>query len=326
MRRFAFFFSMAILLAPLGAPIVHAQNFSAGDELTVSISPQFPRPYDTVTATVSSTQLDLSAGTIVISVNGKVVGENARSASFQVGGAGVKTVISVKVTDAAGTHAGSLTIYPEEVSLMLEPSSTVPPFYKGARMVASEAPVRLVALPNFKTAAGTAIPAGSLVYSWKFGDRVLEAQSGIGRSVLSATAPVRYRDARITVTVSTQDKSLVAQAGTLVTPVDPVMRIYRNDPLSGIDFGTALTGTLGLTESEETFHAVPFFFASMPRINWSLNGTDNDTDPDLTVRTTGSTAGTALISARAEGGALSGAEARFTVQFGKTRSTGIFGL
>ena len=317
-----------LLLTPFCAASTHAQGIpTTVNELSLSISPQYPRPYDTVTVTVGSTQLDLASGIISITVNGKVVSEGERSATFTLGGPGVKTTIQATVKDALGTHSVSRTITPADVALVLEPTSTVPPFYKGAKLVASEGSLRLIALPNFQTAGGTAIAPQSLSYTWKFGDKILEAQSGVGKNVLVATAPVRYRDARITVTVTNADKSLVAQATTLISPVDPVIRMYRNDPLAGVDFSSALSGSFVLPSDEETFRAVPYYYASSPTLAWTLNGTDSGSDADLTVRTTGATKGTALLGVRAAVvGLLNNTEARLTVQFGEARSTGIFGL
>lgn len=328
MRIFALALVLTLLLGPASALPARAQTLPGSvEEVTLTLSPQYPRPYETVTATVGSTQINLAASTITISVNGKVIATGERSASFTVGGAGVRSLVQATAKDSAGTHATQISIFPEDVALVVEPSSSVPPFYRGAKLAASSGPVRVIAMPTFKTGAGAAVAPASLVYTWKFGDKILEAQSGIGKNVLTATAPVRYRDARITVTVTSQDQALVAQATSLLSAVDPLVRIYRHDPLLGINFASALSGTFALTSDEETFRAVPFFFASAPKIAWTLNGSDSGSDPDLTVRTTGASKGTALLGARvANPSALSDAEARLTVQFGQARSTGIFGL
>ena len=73
---------------------------------------------------------------------------------------------------------------------------------------------KTVALADFQSAPGTRLPASSLVYTWRLGNRVLTDSSGIGKSTLLATAPVRYRNADITVTVTSPDNSLVGEAAT----------------------------------------------------------------------------------------------------------------
>ncbi len=326
MRIVAFFLLFCMLLLPDAFP-AHAQGLPVGQEINFSFSPQYPRPYDKVTLTISSTMFDLNGSAIKISVNGTIISENERKATFTMGGPGSKSVVKVVATDTDGTHEMTQTLSPADVALVVEANSTVPPFYKGARLVASEGPVTLIALPDFQTASGTKIPTASLVYTWKFGDKILESQSGIGKNILRATAPVRYRDARITVTVTTQDKTMVAQGVTSVSPVDPFLRIYANDPLGGIDFAHILSGTFVLQGDEQTFRAVPYYYAALPKISWTLNGADSDQDPDLTVRTTGAAKGTAVIGTRAKDSkAINNTETRFTIQFGQARSTGIFGL
>ncbi len=326
MRIVAFSLLFFTFLFPMEAPAL-AQELPVGEELRFSFSPQYPRPYDRVTLTVSSSQLDLSASTISISVNGVVVGENERKATFTMGGPGSKSVVKVVTTDVDGTHEATQTLFPADVALVVEASSTVPPFYKGAKLVASEGPVTLIALPDFQTTSGTKIPAANLVYTWRFGDKILESESGIGKNILRAKAPIRYRDARITVTVTTQDRTMVAQGATSVSPVDPFVRVYKHDPLGSVDFAHILSGTFAMLGDEQTFRAVPYYYAALPKNAWTLNGTDSDQDPDLTVRTTGATKGTAVIGVRAQDSkVINNAETRFTLQFGQARSTGIFGL
>lgn len=327
MRLVSFTLALAIAFSIFVPPTAQAQGLPLPAELSVVLSPLYPRPYDTVTVTVKSTMLDLSASTITISVNGTTIAEGERTAWFVMHGPGEKFVVEVVTTDADGTHKIQKTISPADVALVVEPQTSVPPFYKGARLVASEGSVRLIALPDFQSAPGVRIPPQNLSYSWKFGDRILEAQSGLGKNVLSAIAPVRYRDALITLTVTTQDKALVAQSSVMVTPIDPFIRVYQNDPLTGIDLATALSKTFAMTADEHTFRAVPYFYSGSPKVAWTLNGTDSDQDPDLTVRTTGATKGTAVLGAHAsDTNVINNAETRFTIEFGAARSTGIFGL
>lgn len=326
MRIVAFSILFFALLFPNVAP-VRAQGLPVGQEIVFSFSPQYPRPYDRVTLTISSTMFDLNGSSIKMYVNDALISENERKATFTLGGPGTKSVVRVVATDVDGTHEVTQTLSPADVALIVEANSTVPPFYKGARLVASEGPVTLIALPDFQSASGTKIPPASLVYTWKFGDKILESQSGIGKNILRATAPVRYRDARITVTVTTQDKTMVAQGVTSVNPVDPFIRVYKNDPLGGVDFAHILSGTFAMLGDEQTFRAVPYYYAAFPKIAWTLNSADSDQDPDLTVRTTGAAKGTAVIGARArDSKVINNTETRFTLLFGQARSTGIFGL
>lgn len=322
MRLFSLFV-LTLLFAGFSFP-VYAQLAST-EPLTISINPQYPRPYDQVTVTVGSNLVNLSASAITISLNGQVVSEGARSAVIRVGGAGETTTIRATATTNGQTHSAVRAIRPAEVSLVLEPSTSAHPFYEGGKLVAPETRVRIVALADLRTSTGARIAPSQLAYTWKLGDKVLNEQSGLGKSVLDATAPVRYRDAQVSVTVATQDNSQSARSSIFVSPTTPLVRIYATDPLSGTDFAHAISGTYALTSSEDSFLAVPYFFKGTPSVAWTLNGTVSSREDTITVRTTGNQTGTALVSASVSDGAFEMGEARFTLQFGNT-STNFFGF
>lgn len=307
-----------------------AQELPGTDPLSLVVSPVYPRPFQTVTIAPRSTLVDLSSSRVRITVNGTQVYEGSGTAgtSFRVGGLGERTTAVVTVTDASGRSYTKTQVFrPAEVSLVLEPVSTTHPFYQGGALVGSEGAVRLVALADMRTAPGTRIPESELVYTWRLGNRVLTDASGLGKSTLRATAPVRYRNADITVTVTSRDSSLVGEARTLVSAVDPVSRIYRNDPLLGPLFDSALTGRFSMSDTEATFRGVGYFFAVPPTFAWTVNGSSNGTDKDLTVRATGNGRGTARLGFTAtETQSRRSADTGVTVDFGAERGFGFFGI
>lgn len=311
------------------ASSTYAQQFMGTEPLTIDISPQYPKPYEPITVTPGSTTIDLSGSTVTFLVNGKVVqqGSGTESATLQTGGPGEKTTITVTVVNNGRTYTKDLVIRPAEVALITEPVSTTHPFYQGASLVASEGRLRLIALPDVRTAPGSRVPASALVYTWKLGDRILTDASGIGRSVLIATAPPRYRNALVSLTVTTQDSSIVAQTLTNLDPVEPIVRVYQNDPLIGPWFATALPASFSMTATEATFRAVPYFFAGLPTLVWSVNGAPSGGDKDITVRASGNGAGTANLDvsvSQPDNNQL--ADTALSVRFGVNKPLGIFGL
>lgn len=318
--------SALFLSALAGSVPAHAQVGTA--PVTISISPQYPRPYQTISITPRSTQLNLAASTVTVSVNGTVIeeGTGVVTAYTRVGAAGERAVIRVSVTSAGQTYTAETSVRPADVSLIVEPISTAHPFYKGGTLVASEGRVRLVAIPDIRTANGAVAPE-NLVYTWRLGSQILEAASGIGRSSLTATAPVRYRDANVSVTVSTQDSAVVAQASTVIAPADPIVRIYRNDPLLGPIFDRAFSGTFAMNGEEDSFRMVPYYFAGRPALSWTVNAVASGGDDDITVRATGTGRGSALLSATARyADTFQSADTSLSVRFGEDRALGIFGL
>jgi hypothetical protein len=293
------------------------------------ISPEYPRPGQEIRIAPRSNLVDLSASTVRISVNGTQIyeGSGTRAATTRVGGLGERTTVTVTVRDPAGQiYTKQQVLRPAEVSLVLEPASTMHPFYRGGGLVASEGEVRLVAIPDLRTSPGARLPASSLVYTWRLGERILTDASGVGRSTLTAQAPIRYRNADISVTVTSPDNSLVGQANTRVSAVDPVVRIYRNDPLLGPNFDAALAERFVLPDTEATFRAVGFFFAVPPSYAWTVGGRANGSDKDLTVRSVGGQGSARLGVSASESSSMRTADAALTVDFGADTGFGFFGL
>lgn len=318
-----------LALMGLGLAAGARAQFMSSEPLTFTITPSYPRPYQSVTVVPESTVIDLSASTVTVSVNGSVVsrGTGAEAAYITVGGPGTVTTVSVTATNGGQTYTKSITIRPAEVSLIVESGATSHPFYEGGALIASEGNVRIVALADLKNSAGASIPPANLVYTWRNGNQILQGSSGIGKSVLSAVAPVKWRDAPITVTVTSQDQSVVAEAVVTIAPSDPFLRVYRNDPLLGPLFGTALSGTIALNGDEETYRAVPYFFSQKPAFSWRVNDVMSDSDQDVTVRASGSGGGTARLDVS---GMIAGtgetAATGLAVSFGGRRFLDIFGL
>ncbi|MGE5540836.1 MAG: hypothetical protein ACM3TU_00930 [Bacillota bacterium] len=318
-------FLLVTLLAAAAASTAHAQ---AVDPITVSVVPDTPRPYQTVTVTPGSTFFDPASALISISVNGSVIesGGGVQSVPITVAGPGEETVITIKAVVGADTYTKQITLRPADVALVVDAVSTVHPFYLGAPLVAPQGRARVVAIPDLRTSAAARINPAELVYTWRWGDQVLTDQSGIGRSVLTVTAPVRYRDADLSVTVTDQARTLVAEASTVISPVDPFARVYHTDPLMGPDFDHALSGQFVLKGEEDAFRGVAYFFGTTPSLSWAVNSQTLSSDQDVTVRTTGSGEGTATLSFSAQDSSGDqSASMHLPVKFG-SKKPNIFGF
>lgn len=322
MRRMA----LLVLLALVALP-AHAQ-ISSTESVVLSITPENPRPYDTVTVLPESSLIDLASAKISVLVNGTaVVSGGVQRVPVTVGGPGDRTTIRVDAVVGGKTYTAQRVIRPADVSLITEPVSSTHPFYRGAPLIAPSGRIRVIALADLRTAPATRIAPANLVYTWSWGDRVLAEYSGIGRSTLNLAAPVRYRDAEISVTVTDATSNLIASASTFISPVDAIARIYPTDPLSGPDFDHALSGRFGLSGEEAAFRGVGYFFGAKPSLTWSINSQPASNDNEVTVRTTGSGQGSAALSLTAlESTAQQSATARLPVDFGTGRSFNIFGF
>ena len=299
------------------------------DPFTVDVTPQYPTPYQTVSLTPGSTQFDIAGASIYITVNGAAFYKGSGGASIPVtlGGPGSTSNITVTAVDAGQSYSQKLSIHPADVALVVEPVSTTHPFYAGEGLVPSEGHVRLVAIPDLRTSSGYALDPATLIYTWSLGDEVLDGDSGVGQSVLDSSAPQRYRDANVSVTVASPDGTLVAQASTTISPVDPMTRIYEEDPLLGPLFDTALTNSFTMNDAEDSFLGVPYYFSDTPTLDWQVNGNDSGTDSDITVRSTGSGTGNAELAFSAnDTNTTETANSTLSVNFGQQGSSGLFGL
>jgi hypothetical protein len=316
-----------LLAGALFAPIFASAQFLGADPLTLSVSPQYPHPYDRVTITPGSTLINLGASTVTYTVNGKAGGTVGGGSSFsvQAGAAGSVTTVAVTATGPDGTYQKTLTLAPSDVELIAEPQTTAHPLYPGGRLTASQSTVRLVALADLRTSKG-AIDSKSLVYDWKLGDQQLIPQSGLGRSVLMVTAPERYRSATVSVTVSSQDGSVNGHAALDLSPAEPLLRVYENDPLLGPRYDRALSGTFSMRDNEASFVAVPYFFSKAPVVSWAVGGSAAGQGPVVTVKSAGSGEGNASLAANAVGAtALESAAMNLFVSFTGPQASGGFG-
>jgi hypothetical protein len=312
----------------IGFLSTHAQ-LSGTEALTLTVSSTYPRPYQSVTVIPQSTVIDLAASTVTATVNGTQVasGSGAEPIYVTVGGPGTVTNVTVRASYGGQTYIKTVVLRPADVALVVEPQSTTHPFYEGGSLIAAQGRVRIVAIPDLRTSGGGVIPANNLVYTWRNGEQILESASGIGKSVLTANSPVQYRDARITVTVTSQDRSVVAEATAVIAPSESLIRIYRNDPLLGPLFDTALPRSITLGGNEDTFRAVPYYFAEKPPLTWQVNGSASDYDQDITVRMTGSGTGTALLTASAKApNSSQSTNAALSVKFGENKGFLFFGI
>lgn len=312
------------------APHATKAQTSGADPLTLDVSPQYPAPYQTVTIAPSSSVFDIANSTITVTVNGKQYykGTGGNPISLAVGGPGTLTDVVVTISgDGQSPASQELQFNPASVALVVEPVSSTHPFYEGAGLVTSEGRVRIVAIPDLRSSPTHQLDPSTLIYTWSLGDQELEPNSGTGKSVLDATAPQEYRDADVSVLVSSPDGNELAEAQTTISPIDPIVRVYENDPLLGPLYDNALSDTVTMNGPEDTYRAVPYYFSETPSVSWDVNGTQSATTDDITVRSSGNGQGSALLSftATQSDDSLS-ANSTVSVNFGSSQQTGIFGL
>lgn len=320
-----------LLLGAFSAPLFTlAQGAGTVAPFTLEVSTLYPAPYTVVTITPLSTLLDLSNATLVVTVNGKETYRgNAKPFEVTMGEPGATVTVRATLLTYGGTYAQTLSLRPQDVSLIAEPIATAPALYPGKPLIPLEGSTRIVAVANVKTAAGKALEPLKLSYSWKVDGAQIAAYSGIGKSAVVVESPMKYRAREVSVTVQSQDGALVGGASMTISASVPSVRIYKNDPLLGILFDHALLNTYTTGADELSLYAAPFSFSSakgVPSLRWTLNGSPVQEGSLITLRPEGKGRGNAVLSLIAGGETFSPARADLKIDFGTASNGNFFGL
>lgn len=299
------FFSL--FLSSLVFLTAHAQT----NELTLQVSPQYPRPNGPITIKAASGDTDIDVATFTWYVNGKVFqkGKGITSITTTMGKAGSSTKISVEVTGTNGKYfSENITLRTTNVSLLWESDGYTPPFYKGKALATYGSTFTVTALPEFFTTTGARINPKTLVYTWKKNGTIDPDQSGYGKDVYKGRQEsyVRGED-EISVLVTTQADDMSSSQTISIVPITPEIVFYENSPLYGIIFENALTNRFFLKAEELTLSATPFDLSLKGgeglSIDWLMNGANVPSFRDkkeIVLRADGNTTGQTVIELRAQ--------------------------
>ena len=301
-----------------------------GNDFIVSVSPQYPAPNSQAALSFTSSIIDLTNASVTVAVDGKNIYQgSAHPVAVSLGRAGRVVDVTVTIISGGVSREQSLSIQPQDVVLVAEPISSAPVLYLGKPFVPAGGDVRVVAMANVRDASGKPIAPSALSYSWTVDDTRIANSSGIGKTAVIVASPFQYRLRAVSVVVTSQDGTLVGGAALSLSPKDPSVRVYENDPLLGILFDRAIVSDYAIRGAEATLSAAPFSFpttSGLPLLRWFLNGDAAQTGNSITLRPTGSGEGTALLSLVASAGGNTNATMNIPLSFGAAPSTNFFGL
>lgn len=279
---------VGVLISPLvyflpaqaGAAMNVNLPYALSSELGVEINPAYPRPNENVSMSLTLYTDDLSSAKITWYKDGQAVlsGKGKINYSFKAGPAGQETRIEIQVSLVSGSSfSKTVTLNPASVDLVWEADSYVPPFYKGKALHPRQGVLKVVATPDF-VKNGIRVPASNLVYQWSNGINAYQDQSGYGKNAVLLDGSLLGRDENIKVLVTDPVNNLAAQNFIDITPVDPEIVFYQNDPYYGDLFDSAIINSFGLKSDEVQILAAPYYFTkgdmSLLKYNWQLNGQD----------------------------------------------------
>lgn len=253
-----------------------------GENLSIEIIPENPRPNSAVTITIESFFTDLNRATIIWKVNGKTekTGVGEKKLSFATGPSGTTSTIEISIATLEGQKfSKTLSFRPAEVDLIFEPKTYTPPFYRGKALYSHRAEVVVTAIPYITDTKGNLVETKKLVYMWKYNDKLVGSASGYGKNSYTFTNASYLRaETAISVEVTPLDESTGASARINLEPRGPEAVLYEKDPLYGLRFEKALLGSFAIRGAEISLEAIPYFFSAEKRggegltYGWLQNG------------------------------------------------------
>lgn len=269
-----------LLSATVSASAQGAIPTVGGIELTPSVTN--PMPGQSVTITARSYSIDIYSANLTWTVGGKTVekgiGSNVITVKAPALGRSLSVDISA-VTPSGESLQSSLTLTSGSIDMIVEPAGYKPPTFQGKIAAAYQNDVKIAAIPHLANSAGVEYDPKSLLYRWEQNGDIIESSSGYGKQSLVIPGGAIPRPYVISVTVSTRDGNAQGAGTVSVNPVAPFVKFYKNDPLYGPLYETAINNALYLNSQRETgVVAIPYGFNSPVTglgdltMAWVING------------------------------------------------------
>lgn len=287
----------------------------------IELQPEFPRPGESVTARINDYG-NLSYGaTITWVLNGDVIPGtlNQREITIIAGEAGkTQTLQAIFSKETSGTEGLSVSFTPVYLDIVIEPQTHTPDFYLGRSLPSIGSLVNVTALIS-----GNGFLNPDLIYTWRFGQQILEGGALRGRNRISLTMPMG-RSEVLTVEVAKLDGSIIARRSLYLPSVTPEVTFYEVNPLFGMS-KKAATGGVQLISNNTIVQAVPYYldtrvYNDPAVIKWELGGVTTDNPAgnpyEITLQRTGMTGSTKLnFHVRDTKQILQGAESSTRINF-----------
>lgn len=257
-QKFVGAFLLGVLLGP-AAIFAQIATFDT-TPVTLTLSPEYPAPGETVHLSVSSYALDINRSTIVWKAGDTVIreGEGESQATITAGDVGSVTTITVAITSESGQiGTAEARIAPSDIQILWSSDSYVPPFYKGKKIAGPSAKIDAYARVEFSNGTRT-IAEKDIIYTWYRGNTELSTVSGRGRSRVTLAGPV-FGTETFRVVAESVDKSQYAVGNLVITAQESELKLYENHPLYGILYHRAFVGDVNTVEKELQVTAVPYF-------------------------------------------------------------------
>lgn len=269
---------VSIILFVFLAPFLANAQTRVDEQISINFSPRFPGPNDLVFVDIESYNTDLNKSLITWIVDGEVIESNVglKEFSFFSKDLGVQTRLEIRITKQDGKVVSKkYNIIPGEIDLYYEPQTYTPPFYKGKPEFSYQSDLKLVALPSFVDQNGNKIPDNQITYKWEIDGDVDLSGSGIGKNTYMVNAGIIPRSVRVVLEASPVNSSQAARIVENISPIEPTILIYENNPIYGTIFDQNIKSGFQVNRDEIELIAVPYNFSNnildVGNFRWFLN-------------------------------------------------------
>jgi hypothetical protein len=333
-RQFPILFTVYCLLFTLAT---HAQSIpSSITGITLTSSSDNPAPGQTVTITAASYSFDINSATVTWTVNGKQTQKGIGLLTLDVAAPalGKKTTVDISaVLPNGSSFSNSMVIGSGLVDMIIETDGYTPPLFQGKAPLVYQNNVTVIAVPHLMNSSGQEYNPANLVYQWKKDDgTVLQDQSGYGKQSITLSGNIVPRPYYLIVIASSRDGAAQGESLIYVAPQSPSITFYKDDPLYGPLFNTAVGNTLFIGAQKEVRAFASLFGFNISSnisndliLDWSINGTEHPelaSSQSIVLRAPDGVSGTSNISLNASGiqNILQGADASFNATFSASQS------
>lgn len=250
-------------------------------DIVLSISPEFPSPNQSMTATLGSFSTDLDKAYISWSVNNQATsgGVGKKTFYFTTGDLGSSVNLSVTINTVDGQSIQkTMSIASNDVDMLWEASdSYTPPFYRGKTLGGKQGTFKVVAIPNIVNQGGK-VNSANLSYVWTKDDNIQPDSSGWGKNYFIFQNSYLDKSNTIEVKISDITGNINTSSSVELKPIIPKIVFYKNDPLFGIQWNKEVNNGYRIDQSGETLVAEPYFFSpknissSDLSFSWFING------------------------------------------------------
>ncbi len=269
---------LLLLLAAFVSLGTTANAQLSGGGISVTMLPAHPAPYQNVDINLTSYSSNLDSVLISWSINGQITASaiGKKSLSVTAPASGGETNVTATIYLPDGAVETKIKIKPSVMVLLWQANdSFVPPFYKGKALPTPDSEVKVIAMPEIRTASGLA-DSKNMTYYWKKDYTNNVDGSGYGKNFFLFINDYLEDSNNISVTASTADQQYSNQASIDIGTFQPKLFFYKNDNIFGTLWNKVLDDTYKI-QGAETIQAVPYFISPKeirtPTLvwNWFIN-------------------------------------------------------